>query len=142
MSDVQPNPLSETPSPEGDEAVVFTKDDWQNQKTSEAFGIKKSVAGGKSQTPGMKAVLVYHASFLESKKLMKQIQSVQPTPDLPEVISAMIDVCAKEPEVYLPKITKAILDRRDMLNALARHAAEEREAASGQSPATTAGSEF
>jgi hypothetical protein len=92
--------------------VTFTHDEWVNNRTSTAFGMIKSVPTKKAKTPGVKAVLIRSASFTKAKKMMRQLGALQPPADLPEIVSATIDICAANPDRYLPLITDHILKER------------------------------
>jgi hypothetical protein len=98
---------------ENDEALVsFTKDEWQNDEVSEAFGVPKTIKKPKEKTPGVKAILVFEDSFYRSKKRLKEYKNLRPAVDLPEVISAMIDVCDSDDELMM-LVTKKIIMRRE-----------------------------
>lgn len=108
MSDVQ-NPA---------EQVTFSEREWREDDASEAFGVRKVVPKKKEPTPGMKAVLVFDESFRSAKKQMKAYPAFRPVLDLPELISAMIDVSAAEPAL-MEKVTRRIIDvRKEQLAAM------------------------
>lgn len=73
--------------------------------------MRKIVPKAKEKTPGVKAVLIFHDSFLRAKRRMKECTSIRPVIDLPEIISAMIDVCDADPAV-MEKVGKKMLERR------------------------------
>jgi hypothetical protein len=98
------------------QTVTFTLSEWKHDPISEAFGIRKAVPKTKEPTPGVKSVLIYHDSFVRAKKHMRGYKQLHPVVDLPEVISAMIDVCDADPDLW-PRITHAILTRRERQNA-------------------------
>lgn len=93
------------------DTVVFTRAEWEADDESEAFGVRKIVPKAKEKTPGVKAVLVFHESFLRAKRRMKECTFIRPVIDLPEIISAMIDVCDADP-VVMEKVGKKMLERR------------------------------
>lgn len=103
-------------SDENLQTVTFTLSEWKHDPISEAFGIRKAVPKSKEPTPGVKSVLIYHDSFVRAKKHMRGYKQLHPVVDLPEVISAMIDVCDADPDLW-PRITHAILTRRERQNA-------------------------
>jgi hypothetical protein len=94
------------------ELVTFTADEWKNEQASEALGVTKAVPKKKEPTPGMKAVLVFEESFRRAKKQMKAYPAFRPALDLPEVISAMIDVCDADPAL-MERVTRRILEQRE-----------------------------
>ena len=91
--------------------VTFKADDWLNDPASEAFGVTKMVPKPKEPTPGMKAILVSEESFRRAKKQMKAYPAFRPQLDLPELISAMIDVCDADPAV-MERVVRRIIDER------------------------------
>src|SRR5476651_2268265 len=95
---------------EDDALVSFTKEEWKNDDVSEAFGITKSVKKPKEKTPGVKAILVFEDSFHRAKRQMKEYRNLRPVVDLPEIISAMIDVCDADQEL-MALVTKNIISR-------------------------------
>ena len=101
MSEVQKQP----------EVVTFTADEWKNEQASEALGVTKSVPKKKEPTPGMKAILVFDESFRRAKKQMKAYPAFRPALDLPEVISAMIDVCDSDAAI-MGRVMRRILEQR------------------------------
>jgi len=108
MTDVQSQP----------EVVTFTADEWVNDPASEAFGVTKSVPKPKEQTPGMKAILVFQESFRRARKRMKEYTVFRPTLDLPELISAMIDVCDADPAIMEKVMRRIIEERKQQLAAM------------------------
>lgn len=92
--------------------ITFTKDEWQNDEASEAFGVVKSVRKPKEKTPGVKAVLIFQDSFNRAKVRMREYRNFRPVVDLPEVISAMIDVCAEDADL-MTRVTAHIVSRRE-----------------------------
>ncbi|MEX3582924.1 MAG: hypothetical protein VB137_10515 [Burkholderia sp.] len=98
--------------------VTFTADEWRGEESTEAFGVRKVVPKKKEPTPGMKAILVFEDSFREAKKQLKKYPAFRPQLDLPELLSAMIDVCCADPAV-MEKVTRRIIDvRKQQLAAL------------------------
>ncbi|MBW5287784.1 hypothetical protein DF047_35520 [Burkholderia cenocepacia] len=98
--------------------VTFTAAEWRSEESSEAFGVRKVVPKKKEPTPGMKAVLVFDDSFREAKKQLKKFPAFRPQLDLPELLSAMIDVCCADPAV-MEKVTRRIIEmRKQQLAAL------------------------
>ncbi|KVD99661.1 hypothetical protein WI91_02380 [Burkholderia vietnamiensis] len=98
--------------------VTFTADEWRGEESTEAFGVRKVVPKKKEPTPGMKAILVFDDSFREAKKQLKKYPAFRPQLDLPELLSAMIDVCCADPAI-MEKVTRRIIDvRKKQLEAL------------------------
>lgn len=98
--------------------VTFTADEWRGEESTEAFGVRKVVPKKKEPTPGMKAILVFEDSFREAKKQLKKYPAFRPQLDLPELLSAMIDVCCADPAV-MEKVTRRIIDvRKQQLAAM------------------------
>jgi hypothetical protein len=108
MSEVQKQP----------EVVTFTADEWRGDDASEAFGVRKVVPKKKEPTPGMKAVLVFDESFRCAKKQMKAYPAFRPVLDLPELISAMIDVCAADSALMERVIRRVVSVRKGQLAAM------------------------
>lgn len=107
---------------DNDDVVTFTASEWRHDQVSEAFGVRKTVAKLKEPTPGVKPVLIFHDSYLIAKKRMRQLKQFHPIVDLPEVISAMIDVCDADLDL-MPRVTLAIVERRERQLASLRVAA-------------------
>ncbi|MEX3605240.1 MAG: hypothetical protein VB142_00230 [Burkholderia sp.] len=100
------------------ESVTFTADEWKGEEATEAFGVRKVVPKKKEPTPGVKAVLVFEDSFRRAKKHLKAYPLLRPQLDLPELISAMIDVCDADPAI-MGKVTRRIIDvRKQQLAAM------------------------
>ncbi|CAJ5181223.1 Uncharacterised protein [Burkholderia pseudomallei] len=98
--------------------VTFTADEWRGEESTEAFGVRKVVPKKKEPTPGMKAILVFEDSFRRAKKHLKAYPMLRPQLDLPELISAMIDVCDADPAI-MEKVTRRIIDvRKQQLAAM------------------------
>lgn len=93
--------------------VTFTAAEWRGEESSEAFGVRKVVPKKKEPTPGMKAILVFEESFRQAKKHLKDYPMLRPQLDLPELISAMIDVCHADPTI-MEKVTRRIIDVRKL----------------------------
>lgn len=91
--------------------VTFTAAEWRGEDSSEAFGVRKVVPKKKEPTPGMKAILVFEDSFRRAKKRLKDYPMLRPQLDLPELISAMIDVCDADPAI-MEKVARRIIDAR------------------------------
>ncbi|MEM5387890.1 hypothetical protein VSR68_30510 [Paraburkholderia phymatum] len=100
------------------EVVTFTADEWRGDDASEAFGVRKVVPKKKEPTPGMKAVLVFAESFRHAKKQMRAYPAFRPVLDLPELISAMIDVCAADPALMERVIRRVVEQRKVHLAAM------------------------
>jgi hypothetical protein len=94
--------------------VPFTAEDWLNDPSSEAFGVRKLVPKRKESTPGMKAILVSQESFRRAKKQMKTHPVFRPKLDLPELISAMIDVCDADPTI-MESVMRRVINERERL---------------------------
>ncbi|RQR22923.1 hypothetical protein DIE23_35665 [Burkholderia sp. Bp9143] len=102
-----------------DRVVSFTADQWLAEDETEAFGVRKIVPKKKEPTPGVKAILVFEDSFRRAKKHLKAYPLLRPQLDLPELISAMIDVCDADPAI-MEKVARRIIDaRRQQLDAMA-----------------------
>lgn len=98
--------------------VTFTAAEWRGEESSEAFGVRKVVPRKKEPTPGMKAILVFEDSFRRAKKHLKNYPMLRPQLDLPELISAMIDVCDADPAI-MEKVVRKIIDvRKQQLAAM------------------------
>jgi len=100
------------------ELVTFTAQEWREDDASEAFGVRKVVPKKKEPTPGMKAVLVFDESFRSAKKQMRAYPAFRPVLDLPELISAMIDVCAADPALMERVIKRVVEVRKAQLAAM------------------------
>ncbi|BCZ85760.1 hypothetical protein PTKU64_94350 (plasmid) [Paraburkholderia terrae] len=100
------------------DVVTFTADQWKNEQASEALGVTKSVPKKKEPTPGMKAILVPDENFRSAKKQMKAYPAFRPALDLPEVIGAMIDVCAADPALMERVIRRIVESRKAQLAAM------------------------
>ncbi|MEX3614103.1 MAG: hypothetical protein VB141_10230 [Burkholderia gladioli] len=108
--------MSDTENQES--VVTFTADEWRGEESSEAFGVRKVVPKKKEPTPGMKAILVFEDNFRRAKKHLKDYPMLRPQLDLPELISAMIDVCDADPAI-MEKVTRRIIDvRKQQLAAM------------------------
>src|SRR5215472_12145835 len=108
--------MSEVQNP--GEQVTFSEREWREDETSEAFGVRKVVPKKREPTPGMKAVLVFEESFRSAKKQMKAYPAFRPVLDLPELISAMIDVSAADPALMEHVIRRVLLVRKGQLAAM------------------------
>ncbi|CAB3770852.1 hypothetical protein [Paraburkholderia humisilvae] len=98
--------------------VTFTADEWLNDPASAAFGVTKLVPKAKEPTPGMKAILVSQESFRRAKKQMKAFPAFRPQLDLPELISAMIDVCDADPAIMERVALRIIEERQRQIDAM------------------------
>jgi uncharacterized protein YdhG (YjbR/CyaY superfamily) len=94
------------------EQVSFTKEEWTEAATSTAFGLAKAKVNVKPKVAGMKAILVHDESFKRCKGALKFFTDFRPALDLPELISAMIDVCTADAEV-MKKVQLQILTQRE-----------------------------
>jgi hypothetical protein len=94
------------------EQVSFTKDEWTATDKTTAFGVEKVHLKPKEKVKGVKAILVHDDSFRRAKGALKFSTDFRPALDLPELISAMIDVCTADAEV-MKKVQLQILTQRE-----------------------------
>ena len=92
--------------------IVFTKDEWTGTDKSTAFGLEKVHLKPKQKVDGVKAILVYDESFKRAKGALKTCSNFRPTLDLPELISAMIDVCVLDADI-MKKVHMQIVSQRE-----------------------------
>lgn len=98
--------------------VTFTAAEWRGEESTEAFGVRKVVPKKKEPTPGMKAILVFEDSFRRAKKHLKDYPMLRPQLDLPELISAMIDVCDADPTIMEKVTRRIVVVRKEQLATL------------------------